>query len=45
MDLIAKIAPCAAYIYQHTYNNDNFIAPNENLDYGANFAHMLGFND
>ena len=25
LDLLAKIAPIAAYIYRHTYYNDDFI--------------------
>lgn len=43
MNLIARLPRVAAYIYRRTYHNGNYIAPNPNLDWGANFAHMLGF--
>jgi citrate synthase len=34
----------AAYIYRRTFHNGAHIAPDDNLDWGANFAHMLGYN-
>ena len=43
MDLLAKIGPAAAYVYRHTYHNDDFIKPDNSLDYGANLTQMLGF--
>ena len=45
LDLIAKIAPIAAYIYRHTFYNDKFIKPDNNMDYGGNFSHMMGYDD
>ena len=38
IDLLAKIGPAAAYIYRHTYCDDDFIKFDNSLDYGANFA-------
>lgn len=45
IDLIAKIAPAASYIYRHTYYNDDFIKADNTLDYGANMARMLGLEN
>lgn len=42
MNIIAKIPLIAAYIYRHTYKDDQFIHPNPKLDWAGNFAHMLG---
>ena len=42
MNLIARLPRVAAYIYRRSYHNGNHIAPDETLDWGANFAHMLG---
>lgn len=44
MDIIAKLPVLAAYIYRHSYKNDDFIPPNDKLDWAGNFAHMLGLN-
>lgn len=44
MNLIARLPRIAAYIYRRTYHNGNHIAPNPDLDWGGNFAHMLGFD-
>lgn len=44
MDILAKMPHLAAYIYRHTYKNDDLISPNPNLDWAGNFAHMLGLN-
>ena len=38
MDLMAKIAPIAGYIFRHTFYDDDFIKPDFKLDYGANLA-------
>jgi citrate synthase len=43
--LIAKLAPIGAYIYRHTYYNDDFIKPNHKLDYGGNFSNMMGHDN
>jgi citrate synthase len=45
MNLIARLPRVAAYIYRRTYHNDVHIAPDPSLDWGGNFAHMLGFNN
>ena len=33
-----------AYIYRHIYFNDDFIAPDETLDWAGNFSHMMGYD-
>lgn len=45
MNLIAKLPRVAAYIYRRTYKNGEHIAPDESLDWAANFAHMLGMEN
>lgn len=45
LNLIARLPRVAAYIYRRTYKNNEHIAPAKNLDWGANFAHMLGLGD
>ena len=42
MNLIARLPRIAAYIYRRTYHNGKHITPDISLDWGANFAHMLG---
>ena len=42
MNLIARLPRIAAYIYRRTYKNGDHIEPDISLDWGANFAHMLG---
>ncbi len=42
MNLMAKLAPVAAYIYRMKYKADTFIAADPNLDLGGNFARMMG---
>jgi citrate synthase len=42
MNLIAKLPRVAAYIYRRTYHNSRHITPDISMDWGANFAHMLG---
>lgn len=44
MSLIAQVPLVAAYVYRRMYKNGATIAKDESLDYGANFAHMLGFS-
>ncbi|MDD2556805.1 MAG: citrate (Si)-synthase [Desulfuromonadaceae bacterium] len=41
-NLMAKLAPIAAYIYRMKYKGDTHIAADPNLDMGGNFAHMIG---
>ncbi len=45
MNLIARLPRIAAYIYRRTYHNNNHIAPDNSLDWAANYAHMLGINN
>ena len=45
MNLIARLPRVAAYIYRRTYHNGDHIAPDISLDWGANYAHMLGIED
>ena len=44
MNLIARLPRVAAYIYRKTFHAGNHIAPDPSLDWGANYAHMLGFS-
>jgi len=45
MNLLAKLPVLAAYIFRKTYFEGDHIAPNHQLDWGGNFAHMLGNDD
>lgn len=42
ISLLAKLPEIAAYIYRMKYKNNEFIPPDPHLDFGANFAHMMG---
>ncbi len=42
MNLLAKLPVVAAYIYRMKYKGDVHIEPDANLDWGGNFAHMMG---
>ena len=42
MNLIARLPRIAAYIFRRVYHNGQHIAPDFSLDWGGNFAHMLG---
>jgi citrate synthase len=42
MNLIAKLHTIAAFIYRYKYKNGKIIEPDFRLDYGKNFAHMMG---
>ncbi len=42
MNLLAKLPEIAAHIYRMKYKNNDIIAPDTELDFGANFAHMMG---
>ncbi len=41
-DLLAKLPEVAAFIYRWKYKNGDIIPSNPELDFGANFAHMMG---
>ena len=45
MNLLAKLPLIASYIYRKAYKNDEHIPPDPNLDWGGNFAHMVGIDD
>lgn len=45
MTLIARLPRVAAYIYRRKYKNGEHIQPDGMLDWGANFAHMLGYSE
>jgi citrate synthase len=42
MDLMAKIPALAAFIFNLKYRNGEIVPPDPNLDWGANFAYMIG---
>jgi citrate synthase len=42
MNLLAKLPAIAAYIYRMKYRGDTFIEADPKLDWGGNFAHMMG---
>ena len=42
MTLLARLPRIAAYIYRRSYHNNKQIEPDPKLDWGANFAHMMG---
>jgi len=42
LNLTAKLPSIAAFIYSLRFKEGEFIEPNEDLDWGANFAHMMG---
>ncbi len=45
MNMIARLPRVAAYIYRRSFKNDVHIAPDPSMDWGGNFAHMLGFEN
>jgi len=42
MNILARLPQVAAYIYRMKYKGDTHIATDQTLDFGANFAHMMG---
>jgi citrate synthase len=42
LNLLAKLPEIAAYIFRMKYRGDTPIAPDPDLDWGGNFAHMMG---
>ncbi len=42
LNLLAKLPAIAAYIFRMKYRGDTPIAPDPELDWGGNFAHMMG---
>ncbi len=45
MNLIAKLPRLAAYIYRRNFHDGKHIEPEQGLDWGANYACMLGMED
>jgi len=45
MNMIARLPRVAAYIYRRKYKNSVHIEPDHKLDWAANFAHMLGYEE
>jgi citrate synthase len=45
LDLTAKLPVLAALIYRLRYKGGGYFTPKEDLDYGANFAYMMGVDD
>lgn len=43
LDLLARLPEVAAMIYRNKFHGGKLIDYNNKLDYGANLAHMLGF--
>jgi len=44
-NLLAKLPAIAAYIYRRMYKGDTHIPADPSLDWAANFAHMLGYDN
>jgi citrate synthase len=42
LNLISKLPEVAAYIYRLKYKDGDIIKPDKSLDFGGNFAHMMG---
>lgn len=45
INLIACVPYIAAHVYNRIYRNGAPLSYDKNLDWAANFAHMLGYND
>ncbi len=45
LDLIARLPAVAAFIYRRSFKDGTVIPADPNLDWGANFAHMMGISD
>ncbi len=43
-DLLAKLPTIGAYIYRLKFKNDDIIPSNPDLDFGGDFAHMMGID-
>jgi len=44
LNLLAKLPEIGAFIYRHKYRNGDIIPSEPKLDFGANFAHMMGID-
>merc|ERR1712130_546701 len=45
LNCIARLPAVAAMIYRKNFKNGDYIAPDTNLDWGANYAHQMGFDN
>jgi citrate synthase len=45
MDLLSRLPRIAAYIYRRVFHDGDIIDPDPSLDWAANLAHMMGFED
>ena len=45
LDCIAKLPTVAAAIYRNTFKDGKLIAPDDTLDWAANFARQMGYDD
>lgn len=45
LNMIARLPRVAAYIYRRSFHGGDHIAPDPNLDWAGNYAHMLGIPD
>ncbi|MEN3046649.1 MAG: citrate (Si)-synthase, eukaryotic [Candidatus Hydrothermales bacterium] len=45
LDLLAKVPVVAAYVYRYLYRGGNFIDPKPELDWAANLAYMMGYEN
>ncbi|XP_010928809.1 citrate synthase, mitochondrial [Elaeis guineensis] len=45
MNLIARVPVVASFIYRRICKEGQIIPADSSLDYGANFSHMLGYDD
>ncbi|MFH1843977.1 MAG: citrate (Si)-synthase [bacterium] len=45
MNLLAKLPALAAGVYRMRFNKGKRISPRKDLDWGGNYAHMLGIKD
>jgi citrate synthase len=43
-NLLAKLPTIGAFIYRLLFKDGDIIAPDPNLDFGGNFAHMMGID-
>lgn len=44
LNLLARLPEIAAFIYRWKYKDGDIIPPDQNLDMGGNFAHMMGID-
>ncbi|PQQ19846.1 citrate synthase [Prunus yedoensis var. nudiflora] len=45
LSLIAQLPVVASYVYRRIFKDGKVIPVDDSLDYGANFSHLLGFDD